>query len=183
MPSSSRSWHACRCVVLRRSRALLLGVNREGRPDAVVLNESNCSVEHVLPTGEEHWKGWKEFGEVDPGEWVHRVGNLTLTAKGDNKPGGKFNGSFAKKAEVYGDTSVAITREIAGRTSWSPTDIEDRQRKNREARGSRLVFHVTVEVDAPRRVAKNGLGGVGISARIPAGGDIPDYCINRGMLL
>ena len=113
----------------QKIKALLLGINREGRPDAIVLNDSNCSLEHVLPTGEEHWKGWKEFGESDPGEWVHRVGNLTLAAKGDNKPGGKFNGSFAKKSEVFRDSSVAITREIAGLKSWSPTEIEDRQRQ------------------------------------------------------
>ena len=113
----------------QKIKTFLLGINRDGRPDAVVLSESNCSLEHVLPKGEEHWEGWKEFGESDPGEWVHRVGNLALTANGDNKPGGKFNGSFARKAGIYADSSVAITRDIGGRKSWSPAEIEDRQRE------------------------------------------------------
>lgn len=113
----------------QKIKALLLGVNREGRPDAVVLNESNCSVEHVLPKGEEHWSGWTEFADIDAGEWVHRVGNLTLMARGDNKPGGKFNGSFERKAGVYAASSVAITRDIATGESWSPIAIEHRQRE------------------------------------------------------
>jgi len=112
----------------QKIKALLLGINREGRPDAVILNESNCGVEHILPVSIEHWEGWKEFSEVDPSEWIHRTGNLTLAAKGDNKPGGKFNSSFEKKVEVYADSSVAITRDIAQRPTWSP-DVVDRRQK------------------------------------------------------
>ena len=113
----------------QKIKALLLGVNREGRPDAVALKELNCTVEHVLPKGEEHWAGWTEFADTDPSEWVHRVGNLTLMATGDNRPGGKFNGSFERKAEIFKVSSVAITRDIAEGTSWSPTEIEHRQRE------------------------------------------------------
>ena len=112
----------------QKIKALLLGINREGRPDAMVLNESNCAVEHILPVSKEHWNGWKGFGDTDPSEWVHRAGNLTLTAKEDNKPGGKFNGSFGKKAQVYADSSVAITRDIAQRPAWSPSEVNRRQK-------------------------------------------------------
>ena len=112
----------------QKVKSLLLGINREGRPDAVVLNDLNCSVEHVLPKGEEHWSGWKGFGGVDPSEWVHRIGNLTLMGRGDNKPGGRFNGGFDKKADVFAESGVAITRNIAKLESWSPTEIERRQR-------------------------------------------------------
>ena len=112
----------------QKIKALLLGINREGRPDAVVLNESNCAIEHILPVSKEHWEGWEGFGGTDPGEWVHRPGNLTLTAKEDNKPGGKFNGSFEKKAQVYADSSVAITRETAQRPTWSPDEVSRRQK-------------------------------------------------------
>ena len=109
-------------------KSLLLGINRIGRPDAVLLSEAHCSVEHVLPTGHEHWNGWLEFGQVDPGDWIHRIGNLTLMGRADNTPGGRFNGSFEKKVEVYKESSVAITREIAKRNSWSPAEVENRQR-------------------------------------------------------
>ena len=112
----------------QKIKSLLLGVNRIGRPDAVLLSEWNCTVEHVLPTGDKYWHGWTEFSQVDPGDWIHRIGNLTLTARGDNKPGGKFNSNFARKVEAYKDSSVAITREIADLESWSPCRIEERQR-------------------------------------------------------
>ena len=113
----------------QKIKTLLLGVNRDGHPDADVLNDANCSVEHVLPKGEEHWSGWKGFASVDPGEWVHRLGNLTLMARTDNRPGGKFNGNFENKAGVFAESSVAVTRAIGGCESWSPEEIEMRQRK------------------------------------------------------
>ena len=112
----------------QKIKSLLLGVNRVGRPDAVLLNEATCSVEHVLPTGDGHWQGWTEFSNVDPSDWAHRIGNLTLMAKVDNKPGTKFNGSFAKKVDAYRDSSVAITRELADVDTWSPDAIGRRQK-------------------------------------------------------
>ena len=113
----------------QKIKSLLLGINRFGRRDAIVVNEVNCSIEHVLPTGEEHWKSWTGFCDVDPNEWTHRVGNLTLTSTGDNQPGGKFNRSFGRKVETYRDSSIAITRKIARYGSWSPAQIEHRQRE------------------------------------------------------
>lgn len=113
----------------QKIKALLLGINREDRPDADVLNDLNCSVEHVLPKGGEHWPGWTNFDKVDPTDWVHRVGNLTLLGKGDNRPGGRFNGSFDEKRDIFAESSVAITRKIAEGMSWSPGEIEKRQRQ------------------------------------------------------
>ena len=110
-------------------KSLLLGINRAGGPDAVLLRSEHCSVEHVLPTADEHWQGWQGFDSVDPRDWVHRIGNLTLMARGDNKPSGKFNKSFEKKVAVYQESSVAITREIAARDSWSPCEVTQRQEK------------------------------------------------------
>ena len=113
----------------QKIKALLLGINRAGRPDADALNDANCSVEHVLPRGLEHWPTWTEFACVDPSEWVHRVGNLTLMARTDNRPGGRFNGSFEGKAEVFLESSVGITRAIGSGEPWSPKEIERRQRE------------------------------------------------------
>ena len=113
----------------QKIKALLLGINRDGRPDAVVVNDASCTVEHVLPRAEEYWSGWTGFGDVDPSEWVHRIGNLTLMGRTDNKPGGKYNGSFERKRGVFAESSVAITRTIGGSESWTPKDIERRQRE------------------------------------------------------
>ena len=113
----------------KRTSHFLLGINRHGRPDAVVLSHADCSVEHILPQSSEHWKGWHGFDNVDEKDWVNRIGNLTLMSSGDNKPGSKFNSDFAKKRSSYQNSSVAITRELARNTEWTPQSIEKRQRK------------------------------------------------------
>lgn len=112
----------------KKIKSLLLGINRVGHEDAILLSDGHCSVEHVLPTGDEHWQGWTGFRHVNPSDWTRRIGNMTLMARGDIRPGGKFNGSFEKKVEVYRESSVSITREIAKIDSWSPNHIEERQR-------------------------------------------------------
>ena len=112
----------------RRIRQLLLGINRHGNPDAVVLRESECDVEHILPVSPEHWAGWRGFGGMDVAEWVHRVGNLTLISSRDNKPGSKYNASFHKKRETYRESSVAITRELSAYDEWTPERLLRRQR-------------------------------------------------------
>ena len=112
-----------------RITQFLLGINRHGRPDAVTLRESHCSVEHVLPVSPDHWQGWHGFKKVDPRDWVHRIGNLTLLASTDNRPGAKYNSSFSKKRPSYEHSSVAITRELVDHNEWTPQTIQLRQRK------------------------------------------------------
>ncbi len=110
-------------------KALLLGINRQGRPDAIILSDAMCSVEHIFPEGEEHWPGWMGFKDCDGNEWKHRIGNLTLLSRADNRPGSKFNGNFDNKISVYRESSIAITRQLSRHTSWSPDKIEKRQEK------------------------------------------------------
>ncbi len=107
----------------------LLGINRHGRPDAVVLQERQCTVEHILPVSSEHWKNWHGFDNVDGNDWVHRIGNLTLMSSGDNKPGSKYNSSFARKRQSYQRSSVGITRDLAACDDWSPVALQRRQRR------------------------------------------------------
>ncbi len=121
-------------------KQFLLGVNSHGRPDAVALSEGHCSVEHVLPTSSEHWEGWRGFESVDPDDWVHRVGNLTLLSSGDNRPGSKYNLSFARKRRSYQTSSVGITRELSECEEWTPATLEARQRKLAETAVRVWVF-------------------------------------------
>lgn len=123
-----------------RIKQFLLGVNRHQRPDATVLNEVDCSVEHILPVSSEHWSGWKGFRDVDAKDWVHRIGNLTLMSSGDNKPGGKYNASFSRKRVSYQESSVAVTRELAKCDDWTPENLRDRQRELAEAAVAVWVF-------------------------------------------
>ena len=113
----------------RRISHLLLGINRHGRPDAIVLSPSNCTVEHILPQSPGHWKGWQGFTGVDGKDWINRIGNLTLMSSGDNKPGERYNSSFEAKRDSYRNSSVAITRELAEYSAWTPESVERRQRE------------------------------------------------------
>ena len=110
-------------------KQLILGINRYERPESIIVNESQCTVEHVLPVSPEHWGTWTEFGGVDSREWVHRIGNLTLMSSADNKPGSRYNSNFSKKRESYQDSSVAVTRALSEYDEWSPENIEKRQYK------------------------------------------------------
>ena len=121
-------------------KQFLLGVNRHGRPDAVVLRGTDCSVEHVLPVSADHWSVWRGFEKVEGGDWIHKIGNLTLMSTGDNKPGSNYNASFAKKRVSYENSSVAITRELAANDDWTPELLQARQRSLAEAAVSVWVF-------------------------------------------
>lgn len=114
----------------RKIKSFLLGVNRAQQgPGATILNEAQCSIEHILPVSPEHNGKWRDFQSVDVEDWVHRVGNLTLISAIDNKPGTKYNLSFSRKRASYRDSSIAITRNLARLDDWTPAAIEKRQRK------------------------------------------------------
>ena len=93
-------------------KQFLLGINSNMQRDARLLDARKCTIEHILPKSPEHWRGWKGFVGVNPSDWVHRIGNLTLMGPTDNKPGVKFNGSFSKKTQSYQDSGVALTRKL-----------------------------------------------------------------------
>ncbi len=105
----------------------LLGINTELQADPQILNQESCTIEHILPKSDEHWKNWDGFSDADKGAWAHRLGNLTLMGPADNKPGPKFNGNFDKKLESYRDSGLAITRKIAEFSDWNVESVRHRQ--------------------------------------------------------
>jgi len=109
-------------------KQFLLGINGSIQRDASLLNERQCTIEHILPKSSQHWSGWTCFVDDDQQEWVEKIGNLTLMGPNDNKPGAAFNASFAKKCDSFRESGVAITREVAKYPDWSPKAIEERQR-------------------------------------------------------
>ena len=116
----------------QKIKLLLLGLNRPAQPNVTLLSDTHSTVEHILPTSEKYWPGWTDFHHVNPADWMYRVGNLTLMAREDQKPGGKLNDSFTKKIHVYNDSSVAMTRNLALHDNWSPHLIDNRQREMAE---------------------------------------------------
>ena len=110
-----------------RVKRFLFGINSNQQGDFKIFNDSQFTVEHILPKSNMHWEGWKGFKEEDPKGLVNKIGNITLLGKTDNKPGIKYNGSFEKKKEVYAESAIAITRQLAQFTDWTPKSIKKRQ--------------------------------------------------------
>ena len=121
---------ASRMSGTKKRMQFLIGINGSLQPDARLVKESNCTVEHILPESSVHWTGWTGFEDVDKNSWIQRLGNLTLLATSDNKGGSKFNSSFANKRRSFKDSSFAITRDLETRyADWNPRNIESRQRE------------------------------------------------------
>lgn len=55
-------------------------------------------------------------------DWLHRPGNLTLTAY--NQEVG--NQSFAVKSARFKQSNIGLTREVSTRTQWTETEIQER---------------------------------------------------------
>ena len=108
-------------------RLFLLGINDARQPDARLVNDRLCTVEHILPRAEEHWATWRGFDDVDKANWIDRIGNLTLMGPTDNKPGKKDNATFERKRDSYAASSLAITRSLATYPDWTPETVERRQ--------------------------------------------------------
>lgn len=108
-------------------RLFLLGINDAQQPDARLVNDRLCTVEHILPRADEHWVTWGGFDDVDNANWIDRIGNLTLMGPTDNRPGKKDNATFEKKRDSYAASGLAITRSLGNYSEWTPETIELRQ--------------------------------------------------------
>lgn len=111
----------------RKIKQFLFGINSLGQRDALVLDERQYTIEHVLPKSPRHWGGWTGFTTSECEELAERVGNLTLLGQSDNKPGDRYNASFARKHESFRDSGVALTRELAEHDDWTPAIVRARQ--------------------------------------------------------
>ena len=109
---------------------VLFGINQRKQPGSDVLRVSRCSVEHILPRARVHWKGWDGFGNVDPAEWVHRLGNLVVMSGQENRGDAKFNGSFDGKRAAFRDSAFAMARDVAAEFRvWTPETVEKRSKR------------------------------------------------------
>ena len=112
----------------KKIKRLLFGVNSHVQSDGDLMNESRCTVEHILPKADRHWTTWRSFQHVNPNDWVNRIGNLTLLGHRDNKPGDRDNRDFAAKKNTYSNSAVHITREVGECDDWTPGEIVKRQK-------------------------------------------------------
>ena len=119
----------------RRAKRFLFGINADQDREARALDIRGCSVEHVLPQSENYWEGWADFSEIgsDTGNWVHRIGNLTLLGDSDNFARSQYNANFTAKCRVFTESPFVITREIASGNDWTPDAISKRSKKLAQA--------------------------------------------------
>lgn len=108
----------------------LFGINAQNQAASDSLTISGCSLEHVLPESDKHWQGWTGFENDSPEDWVHRLGNLTLLSRRENRGRDRFNASFTAKKPFFANSTFLMTRDIAEKyDDWSPQIIQARSRR------------------------------------------------------
>ncbi len=107
----------------RKVRYLLQRIESYFNPEGNVFDESNLTLEHILPKNPSaEWS--KNIDEME--NCIHCIGNMTLLSRNDNKGIGSL--PFLKKQEVYKKSSIKITKQIASYESWKKADILNRQK-------------------------------------------------------
>lgn len=85
---------------------------------------AKAQIEHIMPqTLTNEWKA--DLGpehERIHSDWLHTLGNLTLSAYNPEL----YNHRFSVKRQEYERSNVTITRQLASHTSWGEGEIRDR---------------------------------------------------------
>ena len=96
-----------------------------------------AQVEHVLP--QTLSEGWHQALGPDAtsiqAAWLHRPGNLTLSAYNQEL----WNHPFKTKRERYAQSNIVLTRELADCECW--TDVEIRDRGQRLAQDAARIWN------------------------------------------
>lgn len=94
-----------------------------------LTDTSNYSIEHILPQNPELPLAWREMlGEQwhdIQREWLHRLGNLTLTGYNSTYS----DRPFEEKKRIPGgfeESSVRLNRLVRGKETWTASDIRER---------------------------------------------------------
>ena len=88
-----------------------------------LVEAENVTIEHILPQNFDKWREHLEaIGDKDYTEYIHRIGNLTLTK--DNSE--LSNSPFNDKKKIYKNSNYAITRELVNYKDWSSKEIKER---------------------------------------------------------
>ena len=105
------------------TKTVLETIERErGHKEQAAL--AAAQVEHIMPqTLNEGWLS--DLGEDAKrvhAEWLHRPGNLTLSAYNQEL----WNHPFSVKRQEYLNSNIGITRELANQTAWGEQQMRDR---------------------------------------------------------
>ena len=114
----------------KKARRYLFAINAKDQVGSDVLREDRCSLEHVLPLSQTHWKGWLGFREGDAGNWVYRPGNMVVIPTRENRSSAEYNRSFAAKKRAFAVSTLQMPRKLAADyENWTPDAIVERSRR------------------------------------------------------
>ena len=84
---------------------------------------ASVNLEHVLP--ENPGDNWPELPPEVAAAFSRRIGNQVLLSSKKNSELG--NQSFAAKREVLLASEFLLTKQVGEKSSWGPTEIDQRQ--------------------------------------------------------
>jgi uncharacterized protein with ParB-like and HNH nuclease domain len=110
-------------------KAVLLRIDQEMQDDSVYKTyHGRITIEHILPQRNlnDYWRA--RFTNEEHGEWLHKLGNLTLISGTKNSEA--QNSSFDKKKEIYGKNnkkvSFDITKDVCDYLEWNLFSLKKR---------------------------------------------------------
>jgi hypothetical protein len=114
----------------KQRRALLMRISGSVEGGIALDPKTDCTVEHILPRtpskGSDWYDEWSRARDRD--ELTECIGNFTLLTHAENQEADRK--SFTEKLAIYfrgGDPSFAYSRDLRGRTRWTPEDVRTRR--------------------------------------------------------
>ena len=105
----------------------LFSINAHRQVGSDALRIGQCSLEHVLPQSDQQRQGWAGFENEDAEDLAHRIGNLTILSRRENRGGDEFNADFDAKKPFFAESPFLMTREIGEKyDDWTPGSIKKR---------------------------------------------------------
>ena len=111
---------------IKKAKQFFLSLSR-CTSSKLMINESQCTIEHILPKSKTYLPSWKNFNEGQHKEYFESLGNLTLLNQASNKSDPETNKAFSKKKDIYEESGIKLTEDIAEFSDWSPQSIQKRQ--------------------------------------------------------
>jgi uncharacterized protein with ParB-like and HNH nuclease domain len=117
-----------------------------------------AQIEHVLPqTLNDSWiEALGSEAERIQADWLHRLGNLTLSGYNPEL----WNHGFEKKRARYEDSNIVLTREISEEHRWGEEEIQARGERLAEE-AVRIWAGPVNQIARPEQDSNDGDGGVG----------------------
>ena len=113
----------------KQRKALLMRVSAAVEGGEALAPDTDCTVEHILPRAPKGSEWYEEWSRVrDRDELTECIGNFTLLTHDENQEADRK--PFLEKLAIYfrtGQASYALSRDLHGRTRWTPDDVRTRR--------------------------------------------------------